>query len=91
MQKVILLTEVGTLAKKLAGGSSHRAVDTHLEVALSDVASPDEAPEQDKAPTFGSFQFANSDRISTMIALLGDWNEPEFVNNDNQDSVRTWE
>jgi hypothetical protein len=77
MQKVIQLTAIAGLAKKVAGSNLRETV-AHLEIA--DVTSQGESKEQDRpTTTFGSFQFASSDRISTMVALLGDWNEPEYV------------
>jgi len=82
MQKVILLTEIAGVGKRLSGGSRRVSVSTPMEFSDPDAMSPVESFEQDKPATFGSFQFGSSGRTGTVIALLGDWVEPEYIGQD---------
>jgi hypothetical protein len=82
MEKVIILTQIATLAKRLSGVSHRNVMATPLEMADPDMISPSGSQGQDKPSAFGSFQFGSSGRIGTVISLLGEWNEPEQVGED---------
>ena len=79
MEKVILLTQIAALAKRLSGVSHRDVMSTRLEIADPEITSPSGSQGQDKPSAFGSFQFGSSGRLGTVVSLLGEWNEPEQV------------
>lgn len=89
MQRVLLITEVAGLAKKLELGILKYKSSSAKKLTTFDLTSQEESTDAEGATVFGSFKFGASDRLGMMTSVLGEWNEPESLSAQRESSVST--